>query len=155
MSRKGAAMQSTQCVEYTGTRNATGYGVLPRAVNGSRLAHRAALAEKLGRPVVGVTRHTCDNPPCVKPEHLIEGTQADNMADAKSRGRMRGGRYDQSACSKGHALTTENTRLKPNPSCRLGVERVCRTCNQQHNKNLAARRKAARHERGLLRGKKD
>lgn len=144
-----------ECREYDGTRNADGYGILPKAVYGSRLAHRAVLAEKLGRPVIGVARHTCDNPPCIEPEHLIEGTQADNMADAAERGRARGGRYDQTTCSKGHALTKKNTRLKPNAACRLGVERVCITCSQESNRALAARRKQARHDRGLLRQRKE
>lgn len=34
-------------------------------------------------------RHTCDNPPCCRPKHLINGTHADNMADKKARGRGR------------------------------------------------------------------
>lgn len=143
--------RTVPCREYDGTLNAGGYGVLPKPVHGSRLAHRAALAERLGRPVRGVARHTCDNPPCVEAGHLIEGTQAQNMADAVARGRMRGGRYDQTACSKGHALTKENTRLKPNRNCRLGVERVCITCGKEWSRALSARRKQARHDRGLLR----
>lgn len=36
--------------------------------------------------------HTCDNPPCIRPDHLFEGDQIDNMADAKLKGRTRGGR---------------------------------------------------------------
>jgi hypothetical protein len=33
-----------------------------------------------------VVMHTCDNPVCVNPGHLVEGTQADNMADCKRKG---------------------------------------------------------------------
>ena len=134
----------TPCVLFEGTRNRNGYGVLPKPVNGSRLAARAILAEKLGRPVQGVTRHTCDNPPCINPDHLIEGTQADNVADKVERGRQRGGRYAQEVCKEGHPLTPDNVRRKPNRTCRSGYERVCRTCDRRRHSEAAARRKAAR-----------
>ena len=31
--------------------------------------------------------HRCDNPPCVRPDHLFIGTQLDNMLDKMSKGR--------------------------------------------------------------------
>lgn len=34
-----------------------------------------------------VIRHTCDNPRCINPDHLIPGTQIDNIADRVLRGR--------------------------------------------------------------------
>lgn len=35
--------------------------------------------------------HHCDNPPCVRPEHLFVGTQADNLHDASEKGRTLSG----------------------------------------------------------------
>ena len=35
-----------------------------------------------------VVRHTCDNPRCINPEHLLLGTQQDNMDDKVSRDRQ-------------------------------------------------------------------
>lgn len=135
------------CIEYVGTRNADGYGVLPTPVHGSRLAHRAALADALGRPVDGLALHRCDNPPCINPAHLYEGTQQDNVADAVARGRARGGRHDQTDCVHGHELTPDNVHLKPNPKCRSGYERACRACRTARSRAQAAARKAARAAR--------
>ena len=35
--------------------------------------------------------HGCDNPPCVRPDHLHVGTHAENMAEMAERGRARQG----------------------------------------------------------------
>jgi transposase-like protein len=56
------------------------------------MVHRVALAEKLGRPIRPGMKalHHCDNPPCHEPEHIYEGTSAQNNQDTIERGRWRG-----------------------------------------------------------------
>ena len=87
--RKASIGESDQCWIWQGQRNYKGYGIVNRA--GRRyLAHRMAYALKHGIPVPHhsvVIRHNCDNPPCVNPNHLQAGTQADNLADMYARGR--------------------------------------------------------------------
>lgn len=41
--------------------------------------------------------HSCDNPPCVNPRHLYEGTNQDNVNDAVSRNRHKTGEKDPAA----------------------------------------------------------
>ena len=67
----------SDCIESTWKyRLPAGY-----AMSGGRLAHRKALMD-LHVPIAGmIVRHLCDNPPCINPDHLAVGTQADNLAD--------------------------------------------------------------------------
>lgn len=78
-----------ECWPWTGGLN-KGYGVI--AVHGSkvRIAHDVAWEihhqRKLPRGMV--IRHTCDNPQCVNPAHLLLGTHGDNCDDKVSRNRQ-------------------------------------------------------------------
>ena len=51
-------------------------------------AHRYGFKLAKGSIMPGMLiRHTCDNPPCQNPAHLLEGTHVDSMRDMDSRGR--------------------------------------------------------------------
>lgn len=51
-------------------------------------AHRVAWVIRYGSiPVDRIIRHTCDHPSCVNPDHMLLGTDVDNMRDRDSRGR--------------------------------------------------------------------
>lgn len=53
------------------------------------LAHRAAWESRNGMTVPKgfVVRHKCDNGGCVNPDHLVAGSQRDNVRDRESRNR--------------------------------------------------------------------
>ena len=77
------------CWEWRGPRLPKGYGYL--TVGGRHVyAHRLAFEWATGaRPQV--VRHSCDNPPCVNPSHLLAGSVSDNIADKLERGRQPAG----------------------------------------------------------------
>ncbi len=80
----------------------TGYGRFYVGGKGRR-AHRVALSLALGRELDGLALHSCDNPPCVNPRHLREGTHKDNAEDMISRdrqARMRGESNHRSVLSE-------------------------------------------------------
>lgn len=54
--------------------------------------------------------HSCDNPPCVRPDHLFLGTHRANMVDASRKGRTGPQIADWSLCRQGHTLTDDNVR---------------------------------------------
>lgn len=79
------------CWFWQGGRDTNGYGVLNRGgrSDGKILAHRLSwLIANDDLPDDLDVLHHCDTPPCVNPEHLFLGTQADNNADRDAKGRQ-------------------------------------------------------------------
>jgi len=76
------------CWEFQGCRDKWGYAHF--GINGKRVqAHRHAYELTNGPiPSGKLIMHTCDNPPCVNPDHLRIGTDLENRADASSKRRL-------------------------------------------------------------------
>lgn len=90
-----------------------------RGTKASRIAYELAH----GSPPRFTVCHTCDFPPCVRPDHLFDGTQQDNADDMVRKGRSRKGVMHRNA-----RLTEEQVReirqryMQGETQARLGQE---------------------------------
>jgi len=77
------------CWSWRGALDKDGYGIFSYAKKTYRAASMALRLD--GRPVPKGMHacHHCDNPSCVRPDHLYVGSPTENMADAKARNRLR------------------------------------------------------------------
>lgn len=82
--------KSADCWEWTGALDEDGYGKV-RVGKVGRKAHRIAYEITYGKAPPPLLRHTCDNRPCVRPDHLLPGTHKDNAQDKAERGRAPSG----------------------------------------------------------------
>lgn len=79
-----------ECWPWTAALNEDGYGVFRGQDGGNYLAHRFSYAAHIGDVPAGLcVCHSCDNPPCVNYGHFFLGTQIDNLADMRAKGRGR------------------------------------------------------------------
>lgn len=140
---------NTGCVFWLGTEDSHGYGQM---WNGVKLvkAHRVAWERANGRIPKGtghhgfVVMHRCDMRLCVNPDHLMLGTQADNLSDMRRKGRGRCIPAERCAakthCPRGHEYSAENVRVyQTRDGRRL---RNCRECAREATRQWRASRKA-------------
>ena len=125
------------CVEFDGYRDAKGYGRVmlsnPRRVE---RAHRLAWIAVHGPIPSGmVIRHQCDNPACVRVDHLQLGTKGDNNRDTVERGRH--ANQKKTACVNGHPFDAENTRILSSG------RRECRACRRENSRRNRSKKRRA------------
>lgn len=129
------------CWEWQGYRLPRGYGHFA-----SSSAHRRSWELTNGPiPEGRWVLHHCDNPPCVRPDHLYAGTASDNAQDRERRGRGNhptgplagGGRPRETCLRAGHPMTPENT----NSNGKAG--RICKLCSRERSARYRAGQKAA------------
>lgn len=69
------------CWLWTGAKFENGYGAIWTNPDTQR-AHRVSWELNCGKIPLGlIVCHKCDNPPCVRPDHLFLGTLSDNRKD--------------------------------------------------------------------------
>jgi hypothetical protein len=87
------------CWLWNGAKNLAGYGQLN--VDGQKVyAHRVSYIENKGE-IIGnnVVMHSCNCTSCVNPDHLSQGTQAQNIQQASVEGRLAGGKVGRKKLS--------------------------------------------------------
>jgi hypothetical protein len=78
--------KSGDCWLWTASTDSDGYGAF--GARGFHVyVHRLSFALAHGRAPTGAVLHSCDVRHCVRPDHLREGTQLQNIADTVLRGR--------------------------------------------------------------------
>lgn len=88
-----AKRTENNCIEWQRCRDADGYGKW--RINGEkRNVARLVCTLIYGEPLPGQQAlHSCDNPPCINPDHLRWGSHRDNNDDKIIRQRLAGERH--------------------------------------------------------------
>jgi hypothetical protein len=129
--------KSEQCWEWQGSRNPDGYGNV-RAYRERRTlkCHRVAYELSYGEaPSELHVLHHCDNPACVRPDHLFLGTHTDNMRDKERKGRSVSYEASLTHRVRGHPFDAANTRTTSKGS------RECRACHVIHETERTKKRR--------------
>jgi hypothetical protein len=122
------------CWEWIGGKMSEGYGEIIVAGK-QRYAHRVSYELHFREIPAGLfVCHRCDNPGCVRPDHLFLGTHADNLRDAASKGRMERGEqhYNAKLTEDDVRAIRADTRLQREIAEDLGISRQNVSLIQNH-----------------------
>lgn len=80
------------CMPWKGCKSGIGYGVTRRVLKSGRserYTHRIAwiIKNEMEIPQGSEVAHTCDNPPCCNPSHLVLMSHVENIQDSVNKGR--------------------------------------------------------------------
>ncbi|MGJ0510229.1 MAG: HNH endonuclease signature motif containing protein [Methylocystis sp.] len=133
------------CWEWTAAKSVRGYGTFGLRKGKMVPAHRMSWELTYGKIPDGlIVCHHCDNPECVRPDHLFLGTYSDNTQDMIRKGRggiqkhlarkgLRRNGTPVAVCKRGHPSVPENRTPSGN----------CRPCSKIHEQRRPPRRKGA------------
>lgn len=76
----------SECWEWTGTKSGPGYGHMTDGRKKTVGVHRVSFFLANGS-WPEVVMHSCDNPSCCNPAHLVAGTAKDNISDMRRKNR--------------------------------------------------------------------
>lgn len=123
------------CWLWTAALSTTGYG---RIGVGKKMAYTHRLSWEMHNgpipPGMHICHH-CDNPKCVRPDHLFLGTRTDNMRDMWRKGRgwsPWAARAEWTHCPKGHPY--------PEKKAANGW-RYCTTCHKERTRERQQRKR--------------
>jgi hypothetical protein len=123
--------KSDGCWSWSAAHNPSGYGVMSFEGKRQLATHVAWWLENGVWPTLFVL-HKCDNPLCVRIDHLFLGTQTDNMRDCAKKGRLGGIFQVKEKCKHGHPMKNDNVGIIDSKA-RGKRLRYCRACAKRSN----------------------
>lgn len=136
-----------ECWTWKGCRDNKNYGQV-RWGGKIQLAHRVSWEIHNGPIPKGMNAlHRCDNPPCVRPDHLFLGTLSDNTRDCIAKGRfgearVRGETHHQAKLTDSDVVAIRDLRQQGLSCAEISrrikivtkstIERVCNGANWKH-----------------------
>lgn len=113
------------CWEWTGRKSPYGYGQISRGRR-DYPAHRVIYELLVGPIPAGLVldHRVCDNPGCVRPDHMLPCTHWDNTERTNSACAINA---RKTHCVNGHEYDEANTRWRPSGG------HACRACNRAWN----------------------